>query len=169
MICLIPVQTDKKVLAFIDQIFDLVLEQENVPLIAGADSGADAGGVTVHQAYIKAQKALQACMASEREQACLYDNTTYELFLDEISEQTKTQFVRHVFRNCTEKEIIEYLDILKTLYETGGSISKTAEVYFIHKNTLQYKLNKLSQKTGYDPRSHISIPLYYLAVLFSKN
>jgi carbohydrate diacid regulator len=169
IICLIPVQSDKKMLAFIDQVFSLVQEQEGVPLIAGADSGADAGGVSVHQAYLKALKALQACMISERKRACLYDDTTYELFLDEISEQTKTQFIRHVFRNCTDKEIMEYACLLKTLYETDGSISKTAEAHFIHKNTLQYKLNKLTQKTGSDPRSYIAIPLYHLAVLFSKS
>lgn len=63
----------------------------------------------------------------------------------------------------------EYAALLTTLYENDGSIARTAQAHFIHKNTLQYKLNRLMDKTGYNPRSCSSIPLYYLAVLFYKH
>ena len=40
-----------------------------------------------------------------------------------------------------------------TIYEEfNGSITQTAEKLFMHKNTLQYKLQKIKKLSGYDPR-----------------
>jgi len=54
-------------------------------------------------------------------------------------------------------------------YREEGSITLTAQKLFIHKNTLQYKLKKLKEKTGYDPRSIRYSSLYYNAMYFYRD
>ena len=113
-------------------------------------------------------KALQACAAQKERQVLFYDDITYELFLDDISGAAKALFVQRVFGGIPEEEIGEYAGLVKTLYLMDGSISRAADAHFIHKNTLQYKLNKLTRITGRDPRSYKCVPLYSLAILFMR-
>mgnify|MGYP002508513347 CR=1 FL=1 len=55
---------------------------------------------------------------------------------------------------------------LRALFSCDGSLQQTAEKLYIHKNTLQYKLNKLHQLTGLNPRSMEGSALYYFAIAF---
>lgn len=48
--------------------------------------------------------------------------------------------------------------------KNNGSISKTSSDLFIHKNTLQYRLNKVAKMTGYNPRELKSLIVLYLAL-----
>ena len=73
----------------------------------------------------------------------LFKNTSKEQIL---------QYKEKVLSNLTKDEIKEYKNILLSYTENNGSIKKTSEDLFIHKNTLQYKLNNIYKKTGYNPR-----------------
>ena len=46
----------------------------------------------------------------------------------------------------------EDLQILKTYYSQDMSLQKTCELLNMHKNTLQYRLNRIREICGYDPR-----------------
>ena len=166
MICLLPMQDNHHINHFVDRVFTKVLSLYGIRLKAGADSRLDTGRVSIHQAYQKAMKTLQSCTQSQEEVLLYYDDITYELFLEQIDPATKSLFVSRMFCGLSENQIEEYTSLLKTLYEMDGAINKTADAHYIHKNTLQYKLNKLTKLTGRDPRAYQSIPLYYLAMLF---
>ena len=62
----------------------------------------------------------------------------------------------------------EWAQLLATFYACDGSLNKTADKLFIHKNTLQYQLRKLASLTGYDPRSITNAGLYQTAIQFLK-
>ena len=47
-----------------------------------------------------------------------------------------------------------------------GSFSAAAEKLYMHKNTLQYKLKKLEECTGYDVRLPSNSAVFYIAILF---
>jgi carbohydrate diacid regulator len=66
------------------------------------------------------------------------------------------------------EEIEDYQELLQTFVKNNGSIKKTSEEYYIHKNTLQYRLNKLKDITGYDPRTIEGIVVLYIAFLIYK-
>lgn len=169
MILLLPAMPDRDMRSLLMRLLADVEERFGVFLIAGADSFDDVGKLSIHHAYVKAFDALNACSLSEEKRVFFYDETTYELFLSELSERSRLRFIQRVFGGLSEEEVEEYAALLTTLYENDGSIARTAQAHFIHKNTLQYKLNRLMDKTGYNPRSCSSIPLYYLAVLFYKH
>lgn len=83
-----------------------------------------------------------------------------------INQQDIDKFKYEVLSNLNYDEIEEYKRIIKLFTEHNGSINKTSEELFIHKNTLQYKLNKLEKLTGYNPRKLSDYLVLRLAFLF---
>lgn len=166
MICLLPYLSNAKLHRFITDIFSIVESRFHEILIAGVDSEKELGRVTMHHAYEKASRALMACTKKNECRILFYDEASYELLLAEISEHSREAFIHHIFSNCTEEEINEYCLLIQSLYRNNGSIMKTASQHYIHKNTVQYKLNRIAEKTGYNPRDWLNIPLFYLAILF---
>jgi len=122
-----------------------------------------------HDAYIQAKKALSAAMSMSTNPVLGYKDLHVELFVNEISPLIKQEYILKMFQKMSEDEIKEALKLCEVLYANNGSLSKTAAHLFIHKNTLQYKLNKLQKITGCDPRHTQTIPLYYMAIIFMKS
>lgn len=121
-----------------------------------------------HDAYIQAKKALNAAMSMPNHPILGYKDLHVELFMNEISPLVKQEYILKMFHNMSEDEIKEALKLCEVLYAYNGSLSQAATHLFIHKNTLQYKLNKLQEITGCDPRHTQTIPLYYIAIMFMK-
>lgn len=95
-----------------------------------------------------------------------YDEFTLELLFAEGNHKQLETFSQRILGKLTDKEKNEFREIL-TIYEKhNGSISKTADELFIHKNTLQYRLNKLYDLTGYNPRElsdFVTLKLAYMS------
>ena len=163
MICLMPDCEDAKLRFFAQQIQAQVWRQFSIRVIVGADSR---DGSLLHQSYLRAHKALRACRASRGSTIRFYDDINLELFMDEIPQTSKAEFIRRIFRGFTPEEIDSWVHLLEVYFEADGSLSDAAAQLFIHKNTLQYKLRKLCEQTGYDPRSLSDSSLFYLAVQF---
>jgi len=87
------------------------------------------------------------------------------ILLEGISFENKTLFIQQVLGDVPEKEIENFKMILEVFSKHSGSIQKSADELFIHKNTFQYQLNKLKKLTGYDPRNYHDFTLLYLAFL----
>lgn len=60
------------------------------------------------------------------------------------------------------------LDLIDMLINCNGSITLASEKLFMHKNTLQYKLNRIYEKTGHNPRDLKDSPALYMASVFFK-
>jgi len=58
--------------------------------------------------------------------------------------------------------------MLMVFSRNNGSINATSEELFVHKNTLQYRLKKVKEITGYDPRKLRDFTILYLAILLYK-
>ena len=115
---------------------------------------------------MKARKALKTSLRSPQKGIRLYESITMEIFQSELSSDIKIEYIKSIFKNCSMKEMEDCIGILEIFYEEEGSVTSTADRLFIHKNTLQYKLNKIKEKTGYDPRSIRYSSLYYNAIHF---
>lgn len=122
-----------------------------------------------HANYIQAKKALHAAIVVPTNPIRGYQDLYLELLLSEISTPLRHEFIDKLFKSMDFKLVHEAMHYVDVLYACEGSLSQAATKLFIHKNTLQYKLNKLSEQTGYDPRHIASIPLYTLASIFIKS
>lgn len=161
MICLMAGCEDEALAYTAQEIIERARREYSVDVLVGVD----APSTTLKQGYNKACKALRACRYSSRGY-CFYNDITVEIFMDEIPRKSKMEFVQRMFRGFTSAETDVLVQMLRIYYDCNGSINQAAEKLFIHKNTLQYKLNRLQEITGYNPRNLRDSALFYLALQF---
>lgn len=139
-VCMVPELPDKQLYGFALELRRKVSDECHIILGAGLD-GLPVANKTVGQGYKRADKALQVSLKRPEHMPVFYQDLTLELFLPEISYGAKKEFVEKMFRNCTKEERAQFIMLLKVYFDCNGSISQTGERLFLHKNTIQYKLN----------------------------
>jgi len=167
LICGVSNRTDKEMAKLAVNIRNAVEEQANVKVAIGIDDRCHPYTMT-HISYTKAYKALQSCLRTHRYDIRFYNDINMEIFTDEISDLSKKEYVQKLFSGYESEELTEAIGLLETLYETEGSITTASERLHMHKNTLQYKLKRIYERTGYDPRSIRSSSLFYIAIDFYR-
>jgi len=149
---------------FAEGLFKTIFQEHKLNLHIGIDKR----GLLPNKAYIKAHKALNACKSASKS-VVFYEDINIEIFADEVSPQSKKEFTDKVFSGLSARETAEMIEFLKAYFDMNGSLREIAEKLYIHKNTVQYKLNKLSDVTGYDPRDLSDAALFYIALYFYEN
>lgn len=81
-----------------------------------------------------------------------YNDLKHEALLMSLGQEQVAIFLNKIFGNLKTSEIEEIVDLMDVYTEVNGSINEAAEKLFIHKNTVQYRLNKIKNHTGLDPR-----------------
>ena len=71
-----------------------------------------------------------------------------EVLLHMVPKAAADYFVLKTLGELKEED----LDLLRTYYACNMSLQETADRLFLHKNTLQYRLNRIRKITGKDPR-----------------
>lgn len=112
-----------------------------------------------HKSYGEARSAIKYA-AKNHEILTYFDSLSLELILESIDEEIKKQYVGKVLKDLEEGEI----QLLESFYRNDMSLKSTSEELFIHKNTLQYRLEKIGQKTGFNPRCFSEAVVFYLAL-----
>ena len=81
--------------------------------------------------------------------------------LQSLSAPLRRRYRQDVCKGLTDSEI----HLLQIYYRQNLSIQQTADILSIHKNTLQYRLKKIAETTGLDPRSFGDAVTLYIATL----
>ena len=165
VICSCSDRDDEKIFAYVEDIREKVESKYKVFLCAGIDSGSQ-GYAHVEDEAQKAQKAAIVSARSPKKETRFYDSINMEIFSSYIPNEIKEKYIRRVFRNIPTFEIRDWVYLLNAYYNHEGSILHASEELGIPTNTLQYKLRKLNNKTGYDPRSIRFSSLFYNALHF---
>lgn len=90
----------------------------------------------------------------------IYDNLDFELILGNISDELKAQYTAKILNNLSDSDI----GLLTTYYENDMSLQQTSDALYMHKNSLQYKLNRIENNTGYNPRKFKDAVVLYSAI-----
>lgn len=84
------------------------------------------------------------------------DNLGIGRLLTEIKEESQKEFIERTIystKGNKEKKINEFLlETLQGFFDNNLSITKTAKALFIHRNTLLYRLRRVKEITGLDPK-----------------
>lgn len=107
----------------------------------------------VKQSYIEALNALKWSIKN-REELIFFEKMDIEILLNEINEEVLNKYKERILKNLTPVEIEEYKKIFFNYENYDGSLKKVSKELFMHINTLQYKLNKFNEKTGFDIRKY---------------
>lgn len=84
--------------------------------------------------------------------------------------ETAQQLARSIQTNITAHPLSEeQIETLETLFRCHLNISDTSRQLFLHRNTLLYRLDKLTEQTGLDPRQFSHAVLLKLFLLFRHN
>ncbi|PAV29317.1 hypothetical protein CIL05_13050 [Virgibacillus profundi] len=104
-------------------------------------------------------------------QAFFYSDKSVVTYVDAIPyilvDQTNTEF-RHEISNVILREFVsddELLYTIKTFLHCNLNISVTAKELYMHRNSLQYRLDKFHEKTGIDVRQFNEAMTVYIALL----
>lgn len=168
ILCAVTATSDKSVLLLAQRVKREVEHDGQLQLAIGIDS-PPLNYMFVHGAFLKATKALHACLRTTEKEIRFYDNINMEIFASEIPDMVKNEYIHKIFKGCSAAEIAQWVNILEIYYQEEGSLCAAADKLFIHKNTLQYKLCKLKEQTGYDPRSIHYSSLFYNAIYFYRD
>lgn len=167
MILIVDRKGNEEMRSLAREICALVPEKYPICLTIGIDSAGDANAI-MHQAYDKAMKAWKVSLG-RKGQIVLYDEINMEIFIEEIPNPLKEEYLHKIFKGYTLEELCREIRMLEAYFACEGSIMQASEKLFIHKNTLQYKLKKLHERTGFDVRQPSSTALFYIAILFYKD
>jgi hypothetical protein len=86
-----------------------------------------------------------------------------------LDDSTREALQRSLDKRTKGKLAADQMDILDALFSHHLNVSETARHLFLHRNTLLYRLDKLKEQTGLDPRQLPDAILLRLAMLFQQN
>lgn len=159
---------DEQIEKFVIRMIELIECYDGMDIAIGIDSKEE-NYLLAKDAYEKAKRANQVCLRSDYWKYRFYYELNMDIFTSEITALTKIEYIHRIFKNFTDIEIRESIVLLENYYESEGSLSKTSERLYLHKNTIQYKLKKIAERTGYDPRSIRHSSLFYNAIFFFRD
>jgi carbohydrate diacid regulator len=154
-------RNNEEILSIAREIESLITKNFGCKVFIGIDSSETKD---VIQSFKNANAALQLSLKTGKN-INIYDALNLDLFITRMPLKDRHDYLNHLFVNQTYDQIRPIVDLLKVFYKENGSIEKTSQSLFIHKNTLQYRLNKITQITAFDPRKLGSAHLFIVAIM----
>lgn len=114
--------------------------------------------------YRSYEQALTALNASTDANISYHTDLQLELCLRDISDDTKKEFIKRTISDVVDHK--QLLETLKAFLANDSSLQITADALYIHINTLHYRLSKIQQMTGLDPKRFKDLTNLYLAITF---
>lgn len=151
----------------IKKIDDVIKKKYNTTLLFGVGMPGQ-GKNELNRSISQAKTALGWNKTFYQKRELLFSDMEYGLVLHSIADTNKKYFLDKIFTHLSQKDIEDMIPLLDTYETCNGSIKKCAEKLFIHKNTVQYKLNKITEKTGHDPRKLSDFFILKLASILYK-
>jgi carbohydrate diacid regulator len=118
--------------------------------------------------YLESESAESYARPTDEMSIVYYDELRLEMLLDNVPVESSEKFVQQTLNLDDFSDPKEVVETLSLFFASNQSINKTAEQLFIHKNTLQYRLIRIKEITGYDPRVFEEAVLLYLGLYFNR-
>ncbi|OIJ17202.1 hypothetical protein BKP37_01335 [Anaerobacillus alkalilacustris] len=116
------------------------------------------------------KEALRAVRQAKKEnEIVFYNELGLEILIEEIPVQYRQDFINRMIPFVQEQDSSQLIETLDIFFRYNQSINEASENLFIHKNTLQYRLRKIKDLTGYDPRKFTDGVLLYVALALFRS
>lgn len=147
--------------------------KEQLSLQFGINNAAGIGCVSLNASEIKlsydAAKFAFKASESTADKTSLVFSHNAELLISSVNSSLKQNVYDYTFRNYkTDKQIEETIQIVYNYIIQNRSIKLVARDLFMHENTIQNKLNKVYELTGYNPRNTADLTTLHAVVLMHK-
>lgn len=116
---------------------------------------------TLRRQYISYESARIALASLEEgSNIASFDEMDLQILLANVSGNIRDTYLEQTLGKLAEEDC----EILKMYYDSDMSLKKTANSLFIHYNTLQYRLNRIREVSGYDPREFKQAVVLYIGI-----
>lgn len=139
-----------------------------VTVYGGASSAAKTG-MDLRRCYLEAKTASRMALQLKTGRLAFYDDVSLDFMLQSIAPEVKANLLRMVFSACTSGEAAELMETVRLFFKHSGNVQKAAEEAFIHKNTFQYRMQKVGRKTGYFLQNPRDAVVLYLTMQFYED
>ncbi|SEB02331.1 carbohydrate diacid regulator [Pseudobutyrivibrio sp. ACV-2] len=136
-----------------------IFSQNNIDIVKTA-IGKASKIYKCKDSFVTARNAL-ATLKTKKTNYVVFDNLTLEILFASLSNDIIKEFKSKILWNIDEDE----KDLLRSYYDNEMSLQATSQALFIHKNTVQQRLNKIMSKTSYNPRQFRDAVILYLALI----
>lgn len=167
IIMILRILSENKLNRIVSNIINDVNNEKKVSVYFGI-GGVSNNSQEIKKSYMEAKKALDVAVIFQNKGIQYYKDLDIGLLVDEIPKDTIKEYIEKIFGDLTKDQIDGFNEMIEVFVKHNGSITKTSEELFVHKNTLQYRLNKIKQLTGYDPRIINEMVILYLAFTLNK-
>lgn len=150
----------------LQQLKKIISDQfELMPVIGVGSLYEDMTGL--RESYKEATRAVR--QAKKENDIVFYNELGLESLIDEIPIQYRQDFMKQIIPFVEEQNANQLIETLNSFFRHNQSINEASENLFIHKNTLQYRLRKIKDMTGYDPRKFTDAVLLYVALMLFRS
>lgn len=131
--------------------------------VCGGASCVSRGPQDIHRCYLEAQMAETLARQFKQEQIVFYDQTSFEFVMESVPRHIRQTLHEMIFSSCSREERESFARLIRLYIDCRDDIGACAAQLFIHRNTVQYRIDQLRKKTGYDLRCTRDALLLYLA------
>ncbi|WP_332698850.1 sugar diacid recognition domain-containing protein [Halalkalibacter lacteus] len=122
----------------------------------------------LHQSYKEAQDTLVIGEKLVLEQSLLlYEDFSKYVFINELAQSMDNPFIE-VINKLKGEGLGDLQRTLEVYINQNGRAINTSNELFIHRNSLQYRLEKIKEITGKDPRNYKDLFELYLSIIIDK-
>ena len=122
--------------------------------------------VDIPQSYNEANTIFQHYFDQNLLGIFLYSTIVLDFTISQIPVLHRRNLYNKVFSECTEEEMKYFSEFIIDYFKFSGSLNRLAEKLFIHKNTVQYKIQCIYKKTGFNLRVQQDLFILYLAATY---
>lgn len=121
----------------------------------------------VKQHYLSIIEGAQTAFNYSKKSVITYIEAIPLLLVDQLDEDFKTSISELVLKEFIHDS--ETLKMIETFVECNLNVSETAKELYMHRNSLQYRLDRFQKKTGIDIRQFHEAMSVYLALIAKSN
>lgn len=118
--------------------------------------------------YNQALKAYDWAKVSKAYPIFFYKKMHMGLLITSLNEKDLLEYSKRILKSIDPNDIKFYQDLFFLYGKHNGSISKISKDMYMHKNSIQYRLNKLKELTGYDSRNFNDYVILWFAFFAIK-
>ncbi len=151
---------DEEMLEIAKEIEKVVTKDYNCYVYMGIDHSQIK---SIYQSFKNANAAHRLSLRTNQ-QIEIYDALNIDLYITRMATKDREAYIENLFPNLGVEEIAQMIDLLRIFYEENGSIDRSSQRLFIHKNTLQYRIQKIINVTKRDPRKLRDAHVFSVAI-----
>lgn len=125
-------------------------------------SSSSRNPMDIRRCYLEAQTASSIAVQSGQ-QIVFYDQVSLEFIVQSIPLSIRQDLRQIIFSSCSPEEQEEFTQIIRLYFQCGRNINACAKQSFVHRNTFQYRMDRLKKKLGYNLKIPKDSLLLFLA------